>query len=221
MVAEVWWSSLAAANHDLLAVLDDTERGRVQSLQRPADRGRSLLGAALLRVAVAAHLGVAPGEVTVDRECPECGGPHGAPRITGPGAVTPWVSVSHSGLLVAVAVSADGPVGVDVQRVSDLADPGTGREWVQREALLKARSGASGGRTVTGPGALAPDGSAYDGGAYDVSAYDLRPPLPGYVASLVAPAEAGAEPVVRHWPPSVWTEGRHPGQDGPSTSYAS
>ena len=179
MALEVWWSSLTAAGRELLAVLDASERARVASLEHPADQGRSLLGAALLRVAVAAHLDIRPEEVQVDRTCTECGGPHGAPRITGPGSSRPWVSVSHSGLLVVVAVNSSGPVGVDVQRVSDLADPGAGPDWVRREALLKART-------------FAPD--------TDLTVRELPVPLSGYVAALATPAAASAAYVVRHWP---------------------
>lgn len=180
MALEVWWSSLTAAGRELLALLDTTERARVASLEHPADQGRSLLGAALLRVAVAAHLDIRPDEVQVDRTCTECGGPHGAPRITGPGSSGPWVSVSHSGLLVVVTVNPSGPVGVDVQRVSDLADPEAAWLWVQREALLKAR-------------AFAPEA--------DLVVQELRAPLPGHVSALATAADASATYVVRHWPP--------------------
>ena len=179
MALEVWWSCLTAADRDLMAVLDDTERARVESLDNPADQGRSLLGAALLRVAVAAYLDIRPDEVQADRTCTDCGGPHGAPRITGPGSSGPWVSVSHSGLLVVVAVSPSGPVGVDVQRLSDLADPTGGPDWVRREALLKART-------------LAPE--------TDLTVRELPVPLPGHVAALATPADASAAYVVRHWP---------------------
>ncbi|WP_092613499.1 4'-phosphopantetheinyl transferase family protein [Raineyella antarctica] len=165
------------------------------SLLRPADQGRSLLGAALLRLAVADHLGVEPTEVVVDRTCGRCGGQHGAPRILGPGSSCPWVSVSHSGLLVVVAVAPDGPVGVDVQRLSELSDPDGGQDWACREALVKAGgSGAAGWTgaesTADDPGPVEPTGDCRE----------LRPPLPGYVAVLATPGRAGVEPVVRHWP---------------------
>jgi 4'-phosphopantetheinyl transferase len=183
MAVEVWWSSLAAADRDLLRILDTTERARIESLDRPADRGRSLVGAALLRVAVASHLGLAPADVVVDRTCDECGGPHGAPRILGPGLPAPWVSVSHSGVLVVVALSPHGPVGVDVQRLSDLSDQRAGQEWVRREALLKARTAAP---EVDQP---------------DATAHELAPPLSGYVAAVVTPAGSDTELRIRHWPP--------------------
>jgi 4'-phosphopantetheinyl transferase len=175
---EVWWSSLAAADRGLLGMLDAGERARVESLDRPADRGRSLISAAMLRVAVAAHLGIAPAEVVVDRTCAECGGRHGAPRIVSHGTPAPSVSVSHSGLLAVVVLAPHGPVGVDVQRIGDLADPADGRGWATREALFKAGTSAPG----------------------DTAVHELRPPLPGYVAVAVAPAELAGAPRITHWP---------------------
>lgn len=178
MSTEVWWSWLAAADRDLLGLLDVGERARVESLDRPADRGRSLIGAAMLRTVVAAHLGIAPADVVVDRTCTGCGGPHGAPRIVGHGTAVPSVSVSHSGLLAVVALVPRGPVGVDVQRLADLDDPADGPAWVTREALFKAGTPAPG----------------------DVTISELRPPLPGYAAVLVTSAGPASAPRVTHWP---------------------
>lgn len=178
-MAEVWWSSITAAGHRHLDILDPTERARLESLERPADGGRFLVGAVLLRVAVASHAGIAPADVSVDRTCSECGAPHGAPRIANPGMDAVWVSVSHSGLLVAVALSTKGPIGVDVQRIADLKDPAAAAEWVRREALFKARSG--------GPTAIGP-----------VS--ELLAPLPGYTAAAALPAGEDVNIVVLKWP---------------------
>lgn len=178
MTLHVWWGSLTAADQSLTAMLDSRERSRVESLRRPADQGRSLVGAALLRFAVASHLGTAPKDVVVDRTCVECGEPHGGPRILGPGVPPfPRVSVSHSGLLVVVALSDRGPVGVDVQRLTDLPDPAGGPGWVRREALVKA-------------------GDAAD----ETAAQALRPPLSGYVAAVVAPVDLPGSVVVHNWP---------------------
>ena len=181
MGVEVWWSSLASADRDLLGLLDAGERARVESLERSADRGRSLISAAMLRTAVAAHLGIAPADVVVDRTCAECGGPHGAPRIVSHGTPAPSVSVSHSGLLAVVALVSRGPVGVDVQRLDDLDDPADGRAWATREALFKAGDPARG----------------------DVAVSELRPPLPGYVAVVVAPAGQEVPLRITHWPQPI------------------
>jgi 4'-phosphopantetheinyl transferase len=203
MVMEVWWSSLTAANHGLLGLLDDTERARVDSLRRPADRGRSMLGAALLRVAAAPRLGIDPAEVVVDRTCPACGGPHGAPRIVHAGAPGPWVSVSHSGLLVVVALSTHGPVGVDVQRIADLPDPTMGQAWVRREARFKAQA------VVPEQASPAATRSADlpEGGAVR----DLEAPLDGYLAALAVLAGADAAHRVRVRDPApdfaFWSSG--------------
>lgn len=186
LTLEVWWSSLAAADRGLLSMLDVGERARVESLERSADRGRSLISAAMLRAAVAAHLGIAPHEVVVDRTCAECGGPHGAPRIVSDGTPVPSVSVSHSGLLAVVALSPRGPVGVDVQRLGDLADPAEGYEWVTREALFKARPPAEDEERPA-----------------DLRVYELQPPLPGYAAAVVTPGELADTPRITHWPAPV------------------
>jgi len=190
----VRWSSLAAADRSLLPVLDATERARVRSLERPADQGRSLVAAALLRAAVGEALGVAAADVVLDRTCPDCGRPHGRPRVLGPGPDRPHVSVSHSGLLVVVALSADAPVGVDVQRVADLRAAGRGPdadddavraagEWARREAVLKV-----------GADPRHPDPPVVRA---------LRAPLDGYAAALATLAErvpTDDELDVRHWP---------------------
>jgi 4'-phosphopantetheinyl transferase len=178
-MAFAWWSSLTAAGHGLLDLLDSAERARLELLDRPADRGRSMVGAAMLRAAVASHTGIAPADVIVDRTCRECGKPHGAPRIVNRGVAAPWVSVSHSGLLVVVGLSARGPVGVDVQRVADLEDPAAVPEWVRHEALFKARSGNP---------------------QWEGSVRELEAPLPGYLAAVALPAGDGQDMVIRNWP---------------------
>ncbi len=97
----------------------------------------------------------------------------------------PHLSVSHSGLVVAVAVCEEARVGVDVQRVADLTEPQGAAAWVEAEAQLKA-------------GADAPTGA--DAGA-GVTVVRLTPPVPGYAAALAV--DAGGRPVTTHertWP---------------------
>ena len=96
--------------------------------------------------------------VTVTHHCPNCGGTdHGRPLVDGA-----FVSLSRAGGLVAIAVSLDGPVGVDIESVArvsasgfdDVAFSGTERTriaaaddpdlqrarlWTSKEAILKAR----------------------------------------------------------------------------------
>jgi 4'-phosphopantetheinyl transferase len=144
--------------HDLRAahrtLLSDTELGRAQQYQRAADRDRSLLGAVLLRITAARLLGVPPSGVAVDRTCGRCGVQHGRPQLPGSGL---HASVSHSGDIVAVALTAAGPVGVDVEAVrtidfaavtDSVCTPAerrflTGLDdfyayWTRKEAVLKA-----------------------------------------------------------------------------------
>jgi len=144
--------------HDLraahLTLLTDTELARARQYQRASDSDRSLLGAALLRITAARHLGVRPADVAVDRTCGRCGAQHGRPQLPGSGL---HASVSHSGDIVAVALTGAGPVGVDVEAVRTIdfaavtdsvcvpAERGEVRSaldfytfWTRKEAVLKA-----------------------------------------------------------------------------------
>jgi 4'-phosphopantetheinyl transferase len=134
--------------------LDNVELARRAEFVRDADRDRFTLGAVLLRVAIAAHAAAVPASIVIDRTCDQCRRPHGRPRPTVHGLEA---SVSHSGDLVAVALSEAGPVGVDVERVVDLdhteflarvCRPSETLEvrsqrdfyvlWTRKEAVLKA-----------------------------------------------------------------------------------
>ena len=137
---------------DHLALLDAAELGRRREYQHDPDRDRFTAGAALLRVAVAAATGCAARAVTVRRDCARCYRPHGRPVLPGTDL---HASISHSGEVVAVALTRLGPVGVDVEaevaidhealhpqllgpgeQVGDLAE--FYRTWTRKEAVLKA-----------------------------------------------------------------------------------
>ena len=109
---EVWTAEVAARRpvHDSL--LDEVELARVDAMHRPLDRARFVVGAAVLKCAVAVHAGCPASSVQVDRRCPTCGGQHGRPRVPGTDL---HVSVSHSGPLVVVALTDAAPVGVDIE----------------------------------------------------------------------------------------------------------
>ncbi|WP_338750720.1 4'-phosphopantetheinyl transferase family protein [Janibacter alittae] len=127
-VVDLWWADLRSADARLFGLLDDRETERLDRMERAADRGRFVLGAALLRLAVGAATGEEPRSVAVGRTCADCGGDHGAPRVDGV-----RVSVTHAGPLVLVATAADA-VGVDVEaadRGDDVA------RWVLAEARFK------------------------------------------------------------------------------------
>ncbi|GAB2652964.1 4'-phosphopantetheinyl transferase family protein [Kribbella swartbergensis] len=148
---------LTAADIRWLDLLDDRERDRIGRCVVEADRARMLLGAALLRVAAGAALGVPPAALTVDRTCSECGGWHGRPTV--PGADLD-VSVSHSGRVVAVAMLVGrGRVGVDVQNAGDRPVPEV-VAWTIAEARFKAGDGS------------------------DLTVHRLPSPAPGHVLTL-------------------------------------
>jgi 4'-phosphopantetheinyl transferase len=109
---DVWIATIDPFQPADEGLLDEVERARAAAFVRPDDRARFVDGAALLKLAVADYTGGQAGSVRVDRRCARCGGPHGPPRLPGSGL---HVSLSHSGSLVAVAVSRAGAVGIDVE----------------------------------------------------------------------------------------------------------
>jgi 4'-phosphopantetheinyl transferase len=138
-----------------LDTLDAVERRRLAAL-RDATTARAYAVLHLLaRDVLAEVVGCRPGELLVDRSCPRCGEQHGPPRLVDHPGV--HLSLSRTGHLVAVAVSVDAPVGVDVEvvagtrfagfdavavhpdeRTADLDEHARAVGWVRKEAALKA-----------------------------------------------------------------------------------
>lgn len=133
------------------SLLDSTEVARADSLTR-TNRAQFMTGAALLRLALARELDVAPRDVTIDRTCRECPRPHGKPRAPGLGV---HLSVSHAETMVLVALTAVAAVGVDVESTGRQLVPGLGRlilapsedlaapdslltYWCRKESVVKA-----------------------------------------------------------------------------------
>jgi 4'-phosphopantetheinyl transferase len=125
--AYVWWAELGEARAQWADLLDPAERERLAAYRRAEDRDRFLLGCAIVRHALGAHLGMPPSAVPLDRHCPDCDRPHGKVRLAGGIADAPELSVSHSGRWVAVAAHLGGPVGVDVEQVRGLDAEGLSR----------------------------------------------------------------------------------------------
>ena len=135
-------------------MLDSHETDRRERFHIAGDRDRFTLAAVLLRAVVGRATGVGASTVVVDRNCDRCSRPHGRPRLPLAGLET---SVSHSGDVVLVAITAAGRVGVDVEFVETrshadmLPSVCTKAEqafvktpedfyayWTRKEAILKA-----------------------------------------------------------------------------------
>jgi 4'-phosphopantetheinyl transferase len=165
---EVWWARPVVETPRLLGLLDAVEQGRYTAYHRAIDRLRFLTGRVVGKALAGRRLGVPPARVVLDSTCPDCGRTHGKPRVVPPDGhpanrPLPELSISHSGELIAVAVTDGLPVGVDVEQerdvqVDDLARmtlspgelsafaevPAADRDaafftiWSRKEALLKA-----------------------------------------------------------------------------------
>ena len=133
-------------------ILDPSEQHRCLSRRNPTDRERLVLCYALRRLLLGRVMGCDARAVPLERD------PAGCPRIAGANLFT---SLSHAGDAAAVAITATGPVGIDIEPASrapvmaDIAgrvchaddvipEHGTARElalldlWVRKEAYLKA-----------------------------------------------------------------------------------
>jgi 4'-phosphopantetheinyl transferase len=140
---------------DAYALMDAAECGRVHSRRIAADRDRLALGYALHRLLLGKALGCDAIDVPIGRDAAGC------PRLPGESLST---SLSHAEWGLALAITATGPVGVDIEsstrasvmpeiagRVCHPADTAeidgsTGQAlneallalWVRKEAFLKA-----------------------------------------------------------------------------------
>lgn len=216
------------------AVLDAHERRRAAGLLNDVDRRRYVVAHTALRLIAAASLGAPPQELRWER------GPHGKPALCGP-----WtgveVSLSHSGGLSLVAVSAARRVGVDIQRlhakldVTALArrffpadeasfvaaegDPAAraerfGRLWARKEAVVKV----DGGRLIPqGMAVRVREAVCGDGPAGPCRVADLPAPE-GFRAAV---ALSGGEPFHAVCLPFRWPTGiADSSVTGSSTSIA-
>jgi 4'-phosphopantetheinyl transferase len=114
-VAQVWWARAEEARPEHDDLLTPADRLRRSRLRRAADRRRSTVATAVVRLVLGAHAAAAPTALWIDRTCARCGGQHGRPWL--PEAPGLHFSVSHSSGCVAVAVCRDGLVGIDVEEV--------------------------------------------------------------------------------------------------------
>ncbi len=143
---------------DAWALLDASERDRVGQRRFASDREALALSYALHRLFVASATDQSPAAVRIDRDA------EGRPRLVGPVGRALQTSLSHADGVAAFALSACGPVGVDIeasfradelpgiaatvchpselQSLRGFAEPAYSRAllalWVRKEALLKA-----------------------------------------------------------------------------------
>ena len=96
-------------------LLDADDRARAERLLRPADRERSVLAHAFLRLCLSRDSSVPPTSWRFERDG------HGRPWVAGRGG--PHFSLSHSRGLTAVLVCEQPRCGVDVERIDAVQDP--------------------------------------------------------------------------------------------------
>nr|QVQ62842.1 4'-phosphopantetheinyl transferase superfamily protein [Streptomyces sp.] len=146
-------------------VLTPSETLRLADARTEAARADFVAAHFLARLCAARRTGGSPLDVVLHQLCPDCGDPHGRPRVSARGGgPAPEISLSYAGGVVAAA-AADRPVGVDVERLPRRGVPGrdiralrrfltpgeAGRirgspapadallhTWVRKEALVKA-----------------------------------------------------------------------------------
>lgn len=189
----VWWATRRPLADLDLTPLSATERARIERLGTEPARERSALARVLLRAALADALDAAPATFAVDwSRGPVLGEPEGP--------AAPWLSLSHSGDRVVVALSEAAPVGVDIETadrgerlrptvverittqaeraaLASLEEAARARAaiqlWTYKEAILKStREGLS-----VGPHTVEVDGFA--GPAGQLVAHGTRPDLVG------------------------------------------
>jgi 4'-phosphopantetheinyl transferase len=142
-------------------VLDDGERARAGALRHGPDRHAFAVAHGVLRILAGRELGVPPAALRWTA------GRYGKPVLTAPWSAL-HTSLSHSGGMIAVAISTARPVGVDIQHVVPGLEPvglsarffppdeagyvAAGRDagartdrfahlWARKEAVVKAVGG--------------------------------------------------------------------------------
>lgn len=108
----IYWARPRDAQRWQRELFTDAELGRADAYRREVDRDRFTVGCALSRIGLGELLGLDPTEVPLLRDCADCGRPHGRPRLADDDA---FVSVSHSGDHVVVAITRAAAVGIDVE----------------------------------------------------------------------------------------------------------
>jgi 4'-phosphopantetheinyl transferase len=164
-VVDVWVCSLRTGDSvDRWSTwLSEVERRRLEAFVHAQDRLRFAVSHSLVRTVLSTYLRTDPGEVCLRSEA--MGKPYACDRS---GAASPWnFNLSHCEDRALVAVAQDRPIGVDIEREREDVDvaaivrqffsvgereqfaslrperrrPWFYRQWVAREAVLKAHGG--------------------------------------------------------------------------------
>lgn len=150
----VGWADAATLSreYDATPYLTPREQKRLSSARTESAAQRFLAGRVLLRALVAELTGESMSAVVVDAHCPDCGGPHGRPRVSVPaGASNVSVGLSHTAGLVFAVAARGHSVGIDAESetdsrqvssaIADVAGVAAGdalTHWTRVEAVLKA-----------------------------------------------------------------------------------
>ena len=103
---------------EALALLSAAERDRAGRFQFARDRDRFVRGRGYLRRTLARATGINAAALVLET------GEHGKPRLRPlPGRATPHFNLSHSGGLAVLAVSEEGPLGIDIEFRDRRLDP--------------------------------------------------------------------------------------------------
>lgn len=112
---DLWQWSLDIPEQDILKAskpLSDDEMRRADRFVKPIDRRMYIAGRSRLRKILGRYLGLAAKSVSFDY------GPHGKPML----ADGPGFNLSHSGGRAVLAVSEDGDLGLDIEKVRPIED---------------------------------------------------------------------------------------------------
>jgi 4'-phosphopantetheinyl transferase len=110
VLVEVCSASIRSA----MRTLSPHERHHAARFLRKEDADRFIAARGCLRRLLAAQLSVSPGDLTFRK------GEYGKPELDGVEGLS--FNVSHSGNLALVAISAGGPLGVDIERIDSSSD---------------------------------------------------------------------------------------------------
>ena len=121
-VVDVWSASLDPVSPTvsrLLSYLERDERARAERFVSERDRGRFVAGRAFLRMLLARHVGVPPGDLRFRYDA------YGKPALAGADRGVRF-NLAHSDALAVCAVGEGcGEIGVDIERVRPIADAGS------------------------------------------------------------------------------------------------